>query len=160
MKTRSIRNLILAAMLTGISACHHDEKKEDETKISTDVINVPATASGKTAELGSAPIMEFKELKHDFGKITQGEKVSYSFVFKNAGGSDLVISSAQGSCGCTVPSYPKEVIKPGQESKIDVTFDSDGKSGLVEKTVTLVTNCNPSTKIITISSTIIVPEEE
>ncbi len=160
MKIRSITNLMTIAILLTMIACHQEEKKEDETKISTDVINVPATASGKQAELGSAPVMQFNELKHDFGKITQGEKVSYSFVFKNTGGSDLVISSAQGSCGCTVPSFPKEAIKPGQESKIDVKFDSDGKSGLVEKTVTLVTNCNPSTKVITISSTIIVPEEE
>jgi len=104
--------------------------------------------------------MVFKDDKHDFGKIMQGEKVAYSFVFKNSGGSDLVISSAQGSCGCTVPTYPKELVKPGQEGKIDVVFNSEGKSGLVEKTVTLVTNCNPSTKILTISATVIVPEEE
>jgi len=128
--------------------------------ISTDVISVPASGTGKPAEPGSAPVMTFNEEKHDFGKITQGEKVSYSFMFKNTGGSDLVISSAQGSCGCTVPSYPHTAIKAGATSKIDVVFNSEGKSGLVQKTVTLVTNCNPSTKVISISSTIIVPEEE
>lgn len=159
MKMRLMSSLVIAIMLL-ITACHHDEKKEGETKISTDVINVPATASGTPAEPGSAPAMVFNEEKHDFGKITQGEKVSYSFIFKNTGGSDLVISSAQGSCGCTVPTYPKDPVKPGQEAKIDVVFNSEGKSGLVEKTVTLVTNCNPSTKVLTISSTIIVPEEE
>ncbi|MBA3705784.1 MAG: DUF1573 domain-containing protein [Bacteroidetes bacterium] len=149
----------MAILLTTV-ACQQEEKKVEDTKISTDVINVPATASGKPAELGSAPLIVFNEEKHDFGKITQGEKVEYSFVFKNTGGSDLVISSAQGSCGCTVPTYPQQPIKPGQEAKIDVVFNSEGKSGLVEKTVTLVTNCNPSTKILTISSTVIVPEEE
>lgn len=139
-------------------ACGNE--KANETTISTDVINVPASASDTPAEAGSAPKLTFVEELHDFGKIIQGEKVSYSFVFKNTGGSDLVISSAQGSCGCTVPSFPKEPVKPGQESKIDVVFDSDGKSGLVEKTITLTTNCNPSTKILTISTTVIVPEEE
>jgi Protein of unknown function (DUF1573) len=139
-------------------ACGSDTKTK-EGVISSDVINVSATASGKPAVVGSPPIMTFNEEKHDFGKITQGEKVSFSFVFKNTGGSDLVISSAHGSCGCTVPSFPTEMIKPEQESKIDVTFDSGGKSGLVQKTVTLVTNCSPSTKIITIMATVDVPEE-
>lgn len=155
-------NLIktLAVVLITTTACNQDQKKTEETKVSTDVINVPATASGKPAEPGSAPAMAFNEEKHEFGKIIQGEKVSYSFIFKNTGGSDLIISSAQGSCGCTVPTYPKDPVKPGQEAKIDVVFDSTGKSGLVEKTVTLTTNCNPSTKTLTISSTVIVPEEE
>ncbi len=145
--------------ITISAACNHEAKKEGKNIISTDVIDVPSTASGIATEKGSAPKMTFNEEKHDFGKITQGQKVSFSFIFKNTGGSDLVISTAQGSCGCTIPTYPKEPVKAGQESKIDVVFDSSGKSGLVQKTVTLVTNCNPSTKILTISSTIMVPED-
>lgn len=160
MKTKFILTTIISGAVLFMASCKTDAKKDDEaTGISTDVINVPATASGKPAAPGSAPMMAFVEEKHDFGKITQGEKVSCSFMFKNTGGSDLVISSAQGSCGCTVPSYPKGPIKAGESSKVDVVFNSEGKSGLVQKTVTLVTNCNPSTKILTISSTIIVPEE-
>lgn len=158
MKTKFATILFSTALLLFVSC--GSETAKDEHSISTDVISVPATASGKPAEPGSAPIMTFNEEKHDFGKITQGEKVSYSFFFKNTGGSDLVISSAQGSCGCTVPSYPHTAIKAGAESKIDVVFNSEGKSGLVQKTVTLVTNCNPSTKVLTITSTVIVPEEE
>ena len=150
---------MISILLLVTAACNHEAKKGADDKISTDVIDVPATASGIHAESGSAPVITFKEEKHDFGKITQGEKVSYSFIFKNTGGSDVVISSAQGSCGCTIPTYPKGPVKAGQESKIDVVFDSDGKSGLVEKTITLVTNCNPSTKILTITSSIFVPEE-
>lgn len=157
MKTQLIFNFMIGLALF-LSSCQSTETKDG--KISTDVINVPATASGKLAEPGSAPQITFVEEKHDFGEIMKGEKVSYSFVFKNTGGSDLVISSAQGSCGCTVPSYPKEPVKVGQDSKIDVVFDSSQKSGLVQKTVTLTTNCNPSTKMLTISATIIVPEEE
>ena len=158
-KMKLILKTLFSAVIISFVSCITETKKDDAV-ISTDVINVPATASGKPAVIGSSPVMVFNEEKHDFGKITQGEKVSFSFIFKNTGGSDLVISSAQGSCGCTVPLYPKQPIKAGQESKIDVVFNSEGKSGLVQKTVTLVTNCNPSTKILTISSTIIVPEEE
>ena len=155
---KPVVKLFAAAVVIFSTACSHNGKKDDST-LSTDLINVPSTASGKPAVPGSAPLIVFNEEKHDFGKITQGEKVSYSFVFKNKGGTDLVISSAQGSCGCTVPTFPKGPVKPEQESKIDVVFNSEGKSGVVEKTVTLVTNCNPSTKILTIVSTINVPEE-
>lgn len=155
MKTKLISAFILAVVFC-FSSCKQEEK---QTGVSTDVINVPATASsGPEAEPGTAPNIVFTEEKHDFGKIMQGEKVSYAFVFKNTGGSDLVISSAQGSCGCTVPSYPHEPVKPGAEGRIDVVFNSEGKSGAVEKTVTLVTNCNPSTKMLTINASIIVPE--
>lgn len=159
MKKYSISTILIIALFLITASCNRGAKNEDGTKISTDVIDVPSTASGITAEKGSAPVITFNEEKHDFGKITQGQKVSFSFVFKNTGGSELVISSAQGSCGCTVPTYPKEPVKAGQEGKIDVVFDSGGKSGLVQKTVTLVTNCNPSSKILTITSTIMVPEE-
>ncbi len=120
--------ILIAALTLSIIACKTEVKQEDATTISTDVINIPATASGQQLPAGSAPVMFFNDTKHDFGKINQGEKVSYSFLFKNTGGSDLVISSAQGSCGCTIPSYPKEAIKAGQESKIDVIFDSGEKS--------------------------------
>jgi predicted small secreted protein len=155
MKTQLLTSILLSSALLLIS-CNHEEK---QTGVSSDIINVPATASGTAAaEPGTAPVILFPEEKHDFGEIMQGEKVSYSFLFKNTGGSDLVISSAQGSCGCTVPHFPKEPIKPGAEGKVDVVFNSDGKSGKVQKTVTLVTNCNPSTKMLTINASVIVPE--
>jgi len=152
--------LKLVVFLSIAAACNPEVKSDDEAKISTDVIDVPASASGTPVQLGSEPALKVYEEKHDFGNVTQGEKVSFSFLFKNIGGSDLVISSAHGSCGCTVPTYPKQAIKPGKEDKIDVIFDSEGKSGIVEKTITLLTNCNPSNKILTISASIIVPEQK
>lgn len=158
-----MRKLIFMASTyaaVALAACTNETKKEGQEKISTDVIDVPATASETPAQPGSAPVLFLPEDSHDFGRITQGEKVSYAFIFKNTGGSDLVISNAQGSCGCTVPTYPKGPVKPGEEAKIDVVFDSEGKSGLVQKTVTLTTNCNPSSKMLTISATIDVPEKD
>ena len=154
---RIVNYLLIAAVILSVSACKQHQKEDG---ISTDVINVPATATGKPAPVGSAPVMVFNEEKHDFGKISQGEKVSYSFVFKNTGGSDLVISTATGSCGCTVPTFPKGAIKAGQEGKIDVVFNSSGKSGFQQKTVTLTTNCNPSTKMLTIIASVDGSEEE
>lgn len=119
---------------------------------STNTNGLPTDIVGKT------PVMAFTDTTHDFGQINQGEKVSYTFKFKNTGTVDLVISSATGSCGCTVPSYPKKSVPPGQEGQIDVTFDSSGKQGKVEKMVSLVTNCKPNTKILTIVADIQIPK--
>lgn len=152
--------LFLLLGTTLFFACEPPKANNGESAVSTDVINVPATASDKPVDKNAGPTMSFNETEHDFGKIVQGEKVSYSFVFKNTGGSDLVISNASASCGCTVPNYPKQPIKSGETAKIDVQFDSSGKSGLTKKTITLVTNCNPSTQLLTITSTIEVPSEE
>ena len=152
--------VFIASLFATLAACTNETKKEGTEKISTDVIDVPASASGTSSQPGSAPVFSPVDESHDFGRITQGEKVSYSFVFKNTGGSDLIISNAQGSCGCTVPTYPKGPVKPGEEAKIDVVFDSKDKSGLVQKTVTLTTNCNPSSKTLAITATVIVPEED
>jgi hypothetical protein len=106
---------------------------------------------------GDKPMIQFDEEVHDFGKITQGEKVSYSFHFKNTGNANLLISSAAASCGCTVPTPPKDPIAPGAENKIDVTFDSNGKSGRFDKQITVITNCDPNTKVLKITGEIIVP---
>ena len=147
MKKYSILFTLTFTLCCAFSACTNESKEKEHT----------AESQLVTIEL---PVIFFKEEKHDFGTITQGEKVSYSFHFKNTGETDLIISSANGSCGCTVGTFPHEPIKAGQESKIDVVFDSGGKSGLVEKTVTLTTNCIPNTKVLTINSNIIVPPEK
>jgi hypothetical protein len=162
MKRFSISILTVLAATVMFVSCGEGEKKtaSNDPQVSTDVVNIPSTASGNTAEPGSTPVITFEKDVHDFGKITQGEKVSYSFKFTNTGGTDLVISSATAQCGCTVPEYPKKPIPPGGEGKIDVVFDSNGKSGKTTKTVNIVTNATPSTRILTINTEIIVPEEK
>lgn len=99
---------------------------------------------------GDFPVMDFKEKEHDFGKITEGQKVHKDFIFTNSGKTDLKISSAQGSCGCTVGDYPKKAIKPNEQSVIKVTFNSLGKHGKQEKSVTLSTNTENRLEIIKI----------
>jgi hypothetical protein len=149
------RNTVLAGVFfVLISAC--DNKSKDRNEISTKDVTNNASSEGNLK--GDLPEMKFEEEEHDFGRITQGEKVSYAFKFKNIGKSNLIIASAAGSCGCTVPEFPREPILPGQESKVNVVFSSEGKSGLQEKTITVVTNCEPSTRIIKIKTNIIVPE--
>jgi len=104
--------------------------------------------------------MTFVTEKHDFGTIVQGDKVVYDFKFKNSGNSDLVITDAKGSCGCTVPEYPKEAIKPGEPGEIKVSFNSTGKSGKQTKSVTLFCNIKEGKKVLHINSNIEVPEKD
>ena len=82
---------------------------------------------------GKFPVMVFENNAHDFGVIGPDKKVSYTFNFKNTGEANLMISNAVGSCGCTVPEYPKEPIQPGESGKILVTFSPTGKNGNQQK---------------------------
>ena len=88
--------------------------------------------------------VKFEELSYDWGTLEEGKQMTHLFKFKNTGKEDLIISDARGSCGCTVPEWPKEPIKPGQNSDIKVVFNSAGKGGQVNKTVTITANSDPS----------------
>ena len=80
---------------------------------------------------------------YDFGKITDGEKVEYSFRFKNTGKNPLIITNASASCGCTVPEKPEEPVKPGETGFIKVAFDSKGRVGDAHKEIFVASNANP-----------------
>jgi hypothetical protein len=77
---------------------------------------------------------------YDFGKVRQGDKIEYTFKFKNTGKSDLIIRKTKASCGCTAVNVGNEVIKPGEEGNIKIIFDTHGKSGNQNKSVTVTTN--------------------
>jgi len=145
------QRLILFIPVLLLLACSDDRKEVD-----TSDINISASADGKTNS--SLPEIKFEEEVFDFGKITQGEVVSHDFTFKNIGNSNLIISGASGSCGCTVPKWPQEPILPGKSAKLNVVFTSEGKKGLQEKTITVATNCEPATRVIRIKADVIVAE--
>lgn len=128
--------------------------------ITTDIVNNPETASGEEINKENMPIMTFNEDVYDFKSAVQGEKVYHSFLFTNTGKSNLVISSAKGSCGCTVPTWPKEPIKPGEEGKIEVVFNTEGKKNTQHKRVTILANTHPNTNVIAIKGEVIAPKTE
>ncbi|MEX2595745.1 MAG: DUF1573 domain-containing protein [Salibacteraceae bacterium] len=144
MKNKMI-GLVLLSALT-LAACGGDDSKA-EAEVTTE--NVEATTS-----------ISFEEEVFDFGTITQGEKVTHVFKFRNTGDADLVIVSAKGSCGCTVPEWPKEPIKPGAEGEINVVFNSEGKSGKQHKRVSVVANTEPATTPVALKGEIIAPETD
>ncbi|MFN3640388.1 MAG: DUF1573 domain-containing protein [Flavobacterium sp.] len=109
---------------------------------------------------GKYPQIVFNKMEHDFGDITDGETVNYSFTVSNAGQADLVITNASASCGCTVPDYPKKPIKPGESGKIKVSFDSSNKPGMQQKSVTITSNTEKGSDVLTIKANVLPKKTE
>ena len=109
-------------------------------------------ANKRDLAVGEIPVMTFTEKEFDFGTINEGEKVEHVFTFTNTGKADLVIVDAKGSCGCTVPVFKKEPIKPGETSEMKVTFDSTGKPGAQQKSVNITANTSSGNELLTIKA--------
>lgn len=145
---------ILALLAVGFFACQsgnnavREEAREDVTsKVQPATPNQPATPGAKPAAnavpAGPTTTIEFKETTYDFGTIDEGDKVSHTFNFTNTGNEPLIFSNAKGSCGCTVPIWPREAIAPGATSEVKVEFNSKNKKGKRNQKVTLTANTNP-----------------
>lgn len=151
-----MRNCILIAILSiGFVACNEtasskidSSKQKKNTKVSIDQVDSPSNAQ-----------MDFDATEWDFGEITQGESVEYAFKFTNTGTEPLIISNAKGSCGCTVPVWPRVPVAPGESGVIDVKFNSKGKKGKQNKKVTLTTNMTPSQMILKVTGQVNLKEE-
>jgi hypothetical protein len=126
---------ISAFAIIAFASCNQQQKTNSSSESETKATEV-------TSE--TAPVLKFNKDIYDFGKIVQGEKVSYDFTFVNTGKSPLIIKDAVATCGCTVPEPPTGPILPGQKSKINVVFSSAGKMGLQDKVVTITANTIPS----------------
>ena len=123
-------------------------------------VNVTATVEEDFSKLSqkdlqNAPIIDFNERVYDFGEVTEGKKVEYTFKILNKGKSDLLIRSVKASCGCTAANPTSNVVKPGTDTDLKVVFDSNGKLGLQNKTITIISNDpNSATSILRISGTV------
>ena len=111
--------------------------------------NDPAWSDRKGLEVVNTAI-EFDRKGHDFGVITDGDKVKTTFRFKNTGKYPLIIQNCFGSCGCTVPKWAHGAVEPGKSGEIEVSFDSQGKVGDVAKTVTVLANTEPEKTVLQI----------
>lgn len=158
MKARlfSFAMVILAGI--AISGCRQGTGKNGES-LPGDVVTNPNTADGKT-DLSKLPAITFEVKEHDFGKIIEGESVSYEFAFTNTGKTDLVIADVSTSCGCTVPSYPKTAIRPGQGGSVKVAFNSRGRRGMQTKNIVVVSNTQPNVTQLKIKAQVVPPGNE
>lgn len=145
-------SIIAVASLLLTASC-----KKETSEVKTDGIS--NSISSKVAPKAIDPnakyaSMDFDKTEHDFGNITQGDKVETIFTFTNNGEADLVIASAKGSCGCTVPEYPKTPVKPGEKATMKVSFNSNGKKGHNKKTVTIRANTKSGVEKLSITADI------
>jgi hypothetical protein len=165
---RSIYLASFVAMAALAMSCG-DSKKEKElqnkiAELESKLETTQPTSNSTTPEVevkpeGPLPAFEFTDEEYNFGDIKEGEEVEKTFKFKNVGDAPLIISSAKASCGCTVPKWPSEPIGIGETGEIVVRFNSQGKSGIQNKTVTITANTYPSTSRLKISSNVISTEK-
>lgn len=144
----------LCALLGLLTACN-SEKGNKEVKDplkASEVINNPESEVNKGDQ---KPLMAFDHTVFDFGKLTTGQTFEHTFTFTNRGNAPLIVSSAVSSCGCTVPAYSNEPVMPGKEGKIVVRFDSEGKLGIQERQVTVITNAQPDRYLLTLRGTVV-----
>jgi|JI61114C2RNA_FD_contig_51_1512707_length_1163_multi_3_in_0_out_0_2 hypothetical protein len=126
--------LFALALVVFSTSCKQESIANKITDEDLTAIKAEQALAGKFAKV------KLDKEVHDFGTIAEGQIVETEFIVTNTGESNLIISDAKGSCGCTVPQPPKEPIKPGDSAPIKVSFDSKGKPGAQEKTVTITTN--------------------
>jgi hypothetical protein len=133
MKKVTLLSLVLSALVLG--SCYRSQDPK------SDVI---LDSTGKAVSSVDAPIISFDQDIFNFGVIYDGDVVEHEFSFTNTGKTPLIISGAEATCGCTVPSIPDKPINPGEKGKIVVAFNSSAKVGMHDKVVTLTTNANPA----------------
>lgn len=124
---------------------------------------VAVQAQEKTVAKATAhekgPKMVFESETIDYGKIKEGAEPYRVFKFKNVGNENLIITSARGSCGCTVPTYPEKPIEPNESAEIKVRYDTK-RVGPFTKNVTITTNEKENTHVLTIKGEVLKAEEQ
>jgi len=154
-----VRSVLISSFifLVMMHSCSSESKKSDSITSQPAEIKIPEKpiekGNGESSQKLPKTKIKFTHDVHDFGKLKGGESREYDFEFTNVGKEDLIIEYAKGSCGCTVPEWPKDPIKPGNKGVIKVKFDSTGKQGKQEKNVTVIANTDPDiNSVITIKA--------
>ena len=138
--------ILIIALVSAFSFTSCKENAAD--KVSKEKV---AEAETGDANAGKVPKMIFTETEFDFGTIDQGTPVEHLFEFTNTGEAPLVIVSAKSSCGCTVPTFPKTPIAPGDSAEMLVKFNGSGKNQ-VSKTVTVTATTETGKETIKIKA--------
>jgi len=116
--------------------------------------------SNSNEQSQNGPKITFKESNHDFGDITQGDRVTYTFAYENTGNEPLILSNVRTSCGCTATNWDREPLAPGESADITVNFNSRGKMGMQNKIITIMSNASNNTERIKITANVLQPKPE
>lgn len=142
------KTILLSAMVLGFGAATYAQTEKAATPAPTVVAAQPVAENKNQADF------KFDAAEYNYGTIKAGDKVDYDFTFTNTGKEPLIITDARGSCGCTVPVWPKEPIKKGEKGTIHITFNSAGKVGMQDKTVTITSNAKTNPMVLHIKGTV------
>ncbi len=130
--------LLLVAVLAGSTACggnNQSKNSKPDVKAAEEPVMDPTS-------------IQFTTTEHDFGKVKEGEKVTFNYEFTNTGKADLLIQKAQASCGCTIPKYSKEPVRPGKKGYVEVVFNTKGHPGKQRKSVRVTANTEPVSTVL------------
>lgn len=160
--------LVLLLLLGGVNACTNKklennikslEKRvaalEGKSGISPVTSTTPSTTTVESGSDTEFPVMSFESTEYDFGSVNEGEIVDYTFKFTNTGNFPLIINKATATCGCTVPDWPKDPIKPGDKGEIKVKFNSKNRTNLQTKYVNINANTKPEVTRLKITGNVI-----
>ena len=151
-----MRNALKIALLFVVAGFVCSCQNNDKPKLSGDLVTNPKSAE-KSSDV--KPMIQFEKTEFDFGKILQGEVVSYTFHFVNSGNAPLIITSVEKSCGCTTGDFPRQPVEPGQGGDIKVTYDSKGHFGFQSKTVVVNANTVPSQTTLRVKAEVKTPDQ-
>ncbi len=141
--------MIAAGLVMSLFACQQNAEgdKKQETANNPENTGASVSATNNESKASNAPkaVIKFENPVFDFGEVAEGEKVKHIYKFTNEGKNPLIIENAKPSCGCTVPTFPKEPIAPGGTGEIVAEFDTNGKPNEQNKTITITANTEPTT---------------
>ena len=150
-----------ASCQSGSSDVRDAARQDIETNAvqpAADAANATQPAATPEVPAGPTTTMTFGETEFDFGTVQEGEQVAHTYTFTNTGSEPLILSDAKGSCGCTVPDWPREPIAPGAEAEVTVEFNSKGKKGKRNQKVTITANTNPPQTFIYLTGEVLSTE--
>jgi hypothetical protein len=129
-----VKYTIISAFLLILVSCNIRNKKSVEK-------NAPLT---QQIIIKDPTTIQIIDSSYNFGKVADGEIVTYNYRFKNTGSKPLIVTNVSASCGCTIPEKPEQPIKPGETGFIKVKFNSEHRVGNAHKTVTVSSNAEPA----------------
>lgn len=115
----------------------------------------PINDQEKNKPAGPKTSISFAKMEHDFGNIAQGSTNEYVFKFTNTGKEPLLITNAKGSCGCTVPKWPKEPVAPGETGEIQIVYKPGKQKNQQTKSITVTANTEPDNTILKVKANVI-----